>query len=114
LSGEVAVADYVLLYSGGKMPEGEAEQKAVMSEWEAWYGKIGAALVDGGNPFTPMSKTIASDGKVSDGPVGSPSSGYSVIKANSLDEAVQMAKGCPVLKGGAKVSVYQTFNPRGM
>jgi hypothetical protein len=108
------MTNFVLLYSGGKMPEGEAEQKAVMQEWEAWYGKIGSALVDGGNPFTPMAKTIAGDGKVTDGPAGAMASGYSVIKASSLDEAVQMAKGCPVLKGGAKISVYQTFDPRGM
>jgi hypothetical protein len=108
------MTDFVLLYSGGKMPEGDTEQKAVMQGWEAWFGKIGGALVDGGNPFTPMAKTIASDGKVSDGPIGSMASGYSVIKANSLDEAVEMAKGCPVLKGGAKNSVYQTFDARGM
>ncbi len=108
------MANFVLLYSGGKMPEDEAEQKAVVQEWEAWYGKIGGALVDGGNPFTPMAKTIAADGKVSDGPVGSIASGYSVIKATSLDQAVEMAKGCPVLRGGAKISIYETFDPRGM
>ncbi len=61
------------------MPESEAEQKAVLKEWEAWFGKIGSNLVDGGNPFTPKAKSIASDGKVSDGPVGAMASGYSVI-----------------------------------
>jgi hypothetical protein len=104
------MANYLLLYSGGGMPASEAEQKAVMAEWTAWYGKLGNAVVDGGNPTTPMAKSISSDGKVSDGPVGSMVTGYSIIKANSLDEAVALAKGCPVLKGGAKISVYETFN----
>lgn len=108
------MATFVLLYSGGSMPQSEAEQKAVLKEWEAWFGKIGSNLVDGGNPFTPKAKTIASDGKVSDGSVGTMASGYSVIKADSLDAAVAVAKGCPVLKGGAKITVYETFNAMGM
>ncbi len=37
-------------------------------------------------------------------------SGYSIIKADSLDEAVAKAKGCPVLQGGAKIVVLETFN----
>ena len=108
------MGNYVLLYSGGKMPETEAEQKAVLKEWEGWFGKLGSSLVDGGDPFTPKAKTIGSDGKVSDGPVGGMASGYSIIKADSLDAAVSMAKGCPVLKGGAKISVFETFHAMGM
>jgi len=36
-------------------------------------------------------------------------SGYSIISADSLDQAVDLAKGCPVSMGGASVSVYETF-----
>jgi len=36
-------------------------------------------------------------------------SGYSIIKASSLADATEKAKGCPVLAGGAKVMVYETF-----
>jgi len=104
------MANYLLLYHGGKMPENEAEQKAVLEDWTAWYTKLGSAVVDPGNPFTPMAKSVASDGKVSDGPAGSMASGYTVIQADSLDAAAAFAKGCPVLKGGAKISVFETFN----
>lgn len=103
------MTDYLLLYSGGKMPETEAEQADVMKAWDVWMTSIGPALKDGGNPFTPQAKTIDTKGKVSDGPAGSPASGYSIIQANSLDDAVKMAKDCPVLLGGAKISVYETF-----
>ena len=37
-------------------------------------------------------------------------SGYSIIQADSLDEAVAKAKGCPVLQGGAQIVVLETFN----
>ena len=104
------MTNFVLLYSGGSMPQDEAAIKAVTEAWMAWFGQIGSALVDGGNPTTPQAKTIHSDGKVSDGPATGMVSGYSIIKADSLDAAVALAKGCPVLQGGAKISVFETFN----
>src|SRR5437588_13004132 len=78
------MANYLLLYSGGRMPESEAEQAAVMQAWGAWFGRLGSALVDGGNPTTGQAKTISSDGKVSDGSEGTTASGYSMIKGTRL------------------------------
>src|ERR1700674_5445533 len=99
------MANYLLLYSGGRMPETEAEQAQVMQAWGAWFGSLGSALVDGGNPTSGKAKTITSDGTVSDGPVRTMSGGYSIIKTDSLDDAVELARRCPVLLGAAKISV---------
>jgi hypothetical protein len=104
---ESVMTDYLLLYSGGSMPETEEEQKIVMDAWNTWMGQLCSSLKNGGNPFTPASKTIANDGSVSDG--GASASGYSIISADSLDAAVDLAKGCPVLQGGATITVYETF-----
>jgi hypothetical protein len=103
------MSDYVLLYSGGKMPESDEETAAVMQAWTDWMGELGDSLKDGGNPFTPAAKTISADGSVTGGPVGTMATGYSIIKADSLDDAVSMAKGCPVLLGDAKITVYEAF-----
>ena len=103
------MANFVLLYSGGSMPESKTEQAAVMQAWGAWYGGLGSAVVDGGNPFTPKAKRISRDGTVGDGPVGTMASGYSILTADSLGAAVEMARSCPVLQGGAQISVYETF-----
>ena len=103
------MANFVLLYTGGGMPEDEAEQAKVMQSWMAWYEKLGSAVVDQGNPFSPLAKSIAPDGTVSDGPVGAMSSGYSIIKADSLDGAIVLAKGCPMLQGGGHISVFEIF-----
>ena len=100
--------NYLLLYSGGGMAPTEEEQKAVMAEWGAWFGSLGDKLVDGGSPFQGV-KHVSTDGGVHDGPVGSMASGYSVIKAGSFDEAVAIAQGCPVLKSGAQISVYDSM-----
>ena len=103
------MANFVLLYSGGSMPETQAEQAQVMEAWGAWFGQIGSALVDGGNPFTPVAKTIDKNGKVSDGPVGTLATGYSIIKADSLEAAIKIAKDCPVFLTGDRISLYETF-----
>lgn len=104
------MANYLLLYSGGSgMAPSATEQAAIQQAWGTWFAGLGSNVVDGGNPFTPMARSIASDGKVSDGPVGTMATGYSIIKADSLGAAVEMAQGCPVLKGGSQISVYEIF-----
>jgi hypothetical protein len=101
------MANFLLTYFGGGMPEGEAEQAQVMTAWNNWFHAIGDAVVDGGNPIS-QTKAISPDGSVMD-PTQAPS-GYSVLRADSLDAAIELAKGCPVLAGGAAILVSETFD----
>src|SRR5262249_39944772 len=48
---ELTMANYVLVYKGGGMPESKEEREAVMAAWGQWMGGLGQDLVDGGNPF---------------------------------------------------------------
>ena len=90
------------------MPESKEEQEAVMGAWGAWYGTMGEAIVDGGNPFG-ASKSVSVEG-VSDGPVSAPpATGYTVISAESFDAAVAKVEDHPHIKYGGQVSVYETF-----
>lgn len=103
------MADYLLLYeAGGGMPETEEEQAAVMQAWTDWFTSLGGAVKDGGNPTSPAAKQVAADGAVSD--IASTASGYSILTAGSLEEAAEMARGCPVLAGGMSVTVLETFD----
>jgi len=104
------MAKFLLLYSGGGMPETEAEYAAVIKAWTEWYTQLGSAVVDPGNPFTPKAKSIATNGAVRDGAVGVMATGYTILQAGSLDEAVKMAQSCPVLAGGAEISVFESFD----
>ncbi len=56
-----------------------------------------------------MYMLLSPDGAVSDGPAGPPASGYSLIKAGSMDEAVEMAKGCPVKLSDASISIFEVL-----
>ena len=66
-----------------------------------------AAVKDQGNPFTGQTKTIAADGAVSDGT--GDASGYTILTADSLDDVTALAKDCPVLQGGASISIHETL-----
>ena len=99
------MTNFVLIYTGGTIPEGEAEQQKVMADWGAWYGAMGEAVVDGGNPFS-HSKQVTADGVNEDAPA---LTGYTVIAADSLDDAVAKVKGHPHTKYGGQVSIYETF-----
>ena len=89
------------------MPETPEAQTQVMTAWTAWFGQLGMALIDGCTP-TPTGRTISPTGV--EGNNGRPSvSSYSIISADSLDAAVALAKGCPVLQGGASIEVCETF-----
>lgn len=104
---------YLLLSSGGKVSDNPADRAPVMKELTAWFGKIASNLVDGGAGFTGNAKSIASDGQVVDGTDVLTANGYSLIKADSLDQAVSIAKGYPLLKSGFKMTVFETFKDVG-
>jgi hypothetical protein len=105
--GGTFVANYVLVYKGGGTPDSEDEQQAVLAAWNSWYGSLGPAVVDGGNPFGP-STTVAPDGTVRDGGAAG-LTGYTILQADDLGAATELAKGCPVLASGGSIEVYETF-----
>ncbi|MGO9760342.1 MAG: hypothetical protein ACLP1Q_03645 [Solirubrobacteraceae bacterium] len=101
------MANYLFAYKGGAVAEGDAEREAVMAAWGSWFGTLGPAIVDPGNPFGP-SAAVTNGGSVSEG-APSALTGYSVLSADSLAAASELAKGCPVLAAGGSVEVYETF-----
>jgi len=101
------MAKYLLVYHGGQMPETDEERATLMKSWTDWFGQLGSAVKDQGNPVSQV-RTI-NNGSVSNGGANA-ASGYSIIEADSMDGAVELAKGCPVLQGGASLEVAETFD----
>ena len=84
--------NYVLAYHGGNMPENPEEHKA---KCKAWIRDLGNAVI---NPGTPMgiSKTVSSSDVSDDGGL----LGFSIVKAESMEAAIEITKGCPHLEIG--------------
>ena len=103
------MANFLLAYhGGGGMAATPEAQAAAMAQWMKWFEGMGEAVVDGGNPVSKV-RMVAGNG-VTDGGGAAEISGYSVLKADSLEAAVTMAQGCPILAEGGMVQVCETFN----
>jgi len=107
---EDEMAKFVVVYSGGSgMSATPEEQERIMAEWGAWYGKLGASIIDGGNPFG-ASKHIASAGDAAaDGPGTVAATGYTIIDAGSLDAAAAACADHPHLNHGGQVHVFEAI-----
>ena len=92
------MAKFLFVYHGGKQPETEEEGARVMAAWMAWMEKHADAMVDDGAPVG-LSKTVTSDG-VEDNGGANPASGYTLVNADSMEDAIAIAQGCPILEDG--------------
>ena len=100
---------YLFVYHGGKSPESDDEYKEVMDAWGNWFGSMGAAVVDGGNPVG-TSNTVHSDGRVTADGGSNPASGYSLIEAEGVEDAIAKAKACPILQAGGSVELAEAID----
>ena len=103
------MANFVFLYTGGMQSMSDADRKRALDLWNKWYDKLGSAIVEKGNPFTQVAKSVHHDGRVIEKPLCEAASGYTVVKAESINKAIELAKGCPILHDGGDVSVYETL-----
>ncbi|MGE0485198.1 MAG: hypothetical protein AB7Q81_13740 [Gammaproteobacteria bacterium] len=103
------MAKYLFVYHGGSAPKSDAEKARIMDAWGRWFGSLGKAVLDGGNPVGPAS-TVASDGSVVAHGGANPPSGYSLIEASDRDDAIAKARGCPVLAAGGSVELAEAFD----
>jgi hypothetical protein len=102
--------EYLFLFRGGNMSAEQSPEnfQAHMQRWMQWMGDLNAqGKFSGAQPLGATGRQVKGTGKmVSDGPfmegkemVG----GYLLCKAGSYDEAVEIAKGCPVLESDTGV-----------
>ncbi|MEM9278644.1 MAG: hypothetical protein AAGA76_08725 [Pseudomonadota bacterium] len=92
------MAKYFYAYHGGKKPETPEAGMEFMNRWRSWMDSLGPAMVDRGYP-AGMSKTLSSEG-IADHGGSNPLSGISIVEADTIEAAIEMAKGCPHLDHG--------------
>lgn len=97
--------EFMLIYKGGD-PEwmqntSQEDMVASMDHWGEWMGKLQEKeqLVSGGSPLNYSGKRITADSVVTDIAASEFKelvSGYSIVSAKDIDEAVAIAKDCPI------------------
>ncbi len=97
---------YIFAYHGGKMPEDPEEGAKLMARWQAWMSGLGDGLVNPGHPVG-KSSTVSSTGVTNDGG-SNPLSGFSLVQADNVDAAIEMAKGCPHIEHGT-IEIAETM-----
>ncbi len=101
------MSNYIIAYHGGRKPESPEEGAKHMAKWKAWVGGLGDAVVDPGTPLG-KSKIVSSSGVSDDGGPNA-MSGFSIVKADNMDAALEMAKGCPFLELGGTLEVAEVM-----
>jgi hypothetical protein len=94
------MANYLLAYHGGGMPETEEARARVMGAWGQWYQGLGDAVVDAGNPVGGA-QTISSDGSVTEGGGSNPVSGTPSSQPRAWMGRSRWPKAAPSLKEAA-------------
>jgi hypothetical protein len=99
------MAQYMITYLGGDRPSSPEAGQAHMAKYKAWMGQLAEAIVSPANPLKDT-HTIAADGSVTSGS-STAMSGYTVIEAQSIEQAIEMAKSCPFLDMNGSLEVSE-------
>jgi hypothetical protein len=109
--------EFLLIFRQVEAPDAEKpspeQMQATMKLWMDWLGSIAAQdkLVSSGNRLYGGTGSVVRPGNVvTNGPyveIKELIGGYSMIKCDTLEEATEISKGCPILQVGGNVEVRQ-------
>jgi hypothetical protein len=107
--------DFLLIFRRDVQPTSNtqlsAEQmQALIKPWQDWMGGLAAQnkLSNRGNQLASEGRVVKPGNVVVNGPfveLKEAIGGYIMVSANNLDEAAELAKGCPILNMGGNVEV---------
>jgi hypothetical protein len=106
------MSEFVFLFRGSSRPSRSPEEmQKAMGKWVTWFKELGekGVIKDPGNPLDRSGKVVRGKSKdVHDGPYAEAKdlvNGYVLIEAGTIDQAVDLCKGCPIFEDGGSVEV---------
>lgn len=99
------MAQYVLVYLGGNQPASPELASKHFEKYMEWLSSLGNSVVI---PTIPLkdTTTVKPDGSIAEG--GSCAmSGFTIIKADSMQAALSIAQSCPFLDIGGSLEVSE-------
>ncbi len=89
------MTQFIIIYIGGDQPASPEEGRKHFAKYQQWLAALGSAAVSPMNPIK-NTQTVHADGSVTQGS-DMAMSGYTIVEAESIDDAISMAKACPFL-----------------
>ena len=102
---------YVITYLGDNQPSSPEEGKQNMAKYMKWLSSLGENAISPMNPFKDT-HTVNPDGTAAAGTT-TKMSGFTIIKAESMDAALSIAKSCPFLEIGGSLEVSELMQMPG-
>lgn len=102
---------FIISYLGGEMPANQEESAKHFEKYKEWLTSLGNSLVSPTNPLKDT-QTINPDGSISAGSTTA-MSGFSILEADSIDIATEMAKSCPFLEIGGSLEISELMQKMG-
>ena len=100
------MAEFGLLYVGEPQFGTPEDAQEHQQKFFQWVGSLGEALVNPGMPFGPPTR-VGADG-VSSEPREVRLTGITIVEAEDMDAAIEIAKSCPYIEVAA-LDVVQIF-----
>ncbi len=113
MSAQKATPEYMLLFHGTHWDKNLSpeELQKVMSQWTAWFDRLAEeGKIKSARPLLHEGKVVSwkKGQTVTEGPFSESKEaigGYFLLQIGDLDEALEIAKECPVLQYGMTVEV---------
>ncbi|MEO6521256.1 MAG: YciI family protein [Mucilaginibacter sp.] len=107
------MTEFSLIFRNQQNPDVQfspEQMQGILNQWRDWIGGIAAQnkLANPGNRLDFEGAVLTSPTVITDGPYAETKeivSGFIIVNAQNLAEAVEMAKGCPVFSAGGSVEV---------
>jgi hypothetical protein len=105
---QLPMSEFVFLHRGSRAQTKSPEQmQKSMQKWVAWFKDLGEKGVIK-NPGNPLDRTGKWCAVITNGPFAEAKdlvNGYTLIEASTLDQAVELSKGCPIFEDDGAVEV---------
>lgn len=96
---------FIFTYIGGDYPRSPEEGKKHFERYQQWLNDLGPKVVSPAIPFKDT-HTVHSDGSAVPGTVAG-ISGLSIMRMDSLEEALAAAQSCPFLEINGRLEVAE-------
>jgi len=104
------MSEFLYIYRGGRRGQTPEESQQIMQKWLNWMKDLTSSgnLKDPGQPLEEEGKVVNAKGTITDGPYAEAKDlvgGFTLVEAETLQRAAQLAGNCPILEVGGSVEI---------